>query len=467
MALSTEYESTPLCASLRAGAARRDITPPVGIYNRMWGAATHDKAEGVHRPITATVIAFQATLDSPPMLLVSLDWCIVASASVLALIRDPLVAVAGGDESRVIVSCTHTHGVGIMTDDRAHLPGGDLIRPYMENTAKAVAAAAEEAIGISAKTSCMITWAEGRCGLAANRDMPDPAADRILCGYNPAGESDDTLLVGRITSTLTGQIVATIVNYACHPTTLAWDNKLASPDYVGAMRDTVERHTGEAPCLFLQGASGELAPSQQYIGDVSIADRHGRRLGFAVLSTLESMLPPGEKLVYSGPVESGAPLAAWKTESFNPGSEIECARIHAELPLKPLPSPEELDRKTLDSDDRVLSERLRRRIELIRGLGGSSAYRMPVWFWRMGTSIVVAQSAEPYSDFQTALRSRFKYLAVAVVNVANGANGYLHPSELADSDIYQVWQSPFGPDSLAILIDACGNQIAAMTDAAQ
>ena len=79
---------------------------------------------------------------------------------------------------------------------------------------------------------------------------------------------DDTVVVARITSGL-GTTLATIVNYACHPTTLAWENKLLSPDYIGAMRQTVEATT-QAPCLFLQGASGELAPAEQYTGDTAV-----------------------------------------------------------------------------------------------------------------------------------------------------------------------------------------------------
>jgi hypothetical protein len=39
-----------------AGVARGDITPPVGIYHRMWGTATHDRSTGVHQPLTATVL---------------------------------------------------------------------------------------------------------------------------------------------------------------------------------------------------------------------------------------------------------------------------------------------------------------------------------------------------------------------------------------------------------------------------
>src|SRR4051812_37167032 len=43
----------------QAGVSRGDITPPVGIYHRMWGAAMHDRATGVHRPLLATLLWLQ------------------------------------------------------------------------------------------------------------------------------------------------------------------------------------------------------------------------------------------------------------------------------------------------------------------------------------------------------------------------------------------------------------------------
>ena len=46
-------------SQVRFAAARADITPPLGIYWRMWGAATHDHATGVHRPLTATAGVFE------------------------------------------------------------------------------------------------------------------------------------------------------------------------------------------------------------------------------------------------------------------------------------------------------------------------------------------------------------------------------------------------------------------------
>src|SRR6266508_4256419 len=61
-----------------------DITPPVGIYHRMWGAAKHDRATGVHRPLRATVAAFAAAdapLSSPEtrQILLALDHCVLGA----------------------------------------------------------------------------------------------------------------------------------------------------------------------------------------------------------------------------------------------------------------------------------------------------------------------------------------------------------------------------------------------------
>ena len=40
----------------RIGIARVDITPPVGIPARNWGAAKHEIADSIHRPLTLTAL---------------------------------------------------------------------------------------------------------------------------------------------------------------------------------------------------------------------------------------------------------------------------------------------------------------------------------------------------------------------------------------------------------------------------
>lgn len=457
----------------RAGVARRDVTPPVGIYNRMWGAATHDTATGVHRPITATALALwsrEAGAEAAaPLLLISLDWCHLAHEGDRAALMSPLIELVGGDAARVILACTHTHGVGFINSARIDQPGGELIRPYLDTVRDRLREAATEAIERARTTPATLTWAMGRCALAANRDLPDPdpQRERDLVGFNPQArdQADDALLVGRVTRDVDDRPLATIVNYACHPTTLAWENTKLSPDYVGAMRELVESATAHAPCLFLQGASGELAPAHQYVGDPAVADGHGRAVGHAVLGVLASMLPPRRALVHERTVESGAPLAVWRPEAFEPPRAWHAMKVDVELPLKSMPTLEAIDRELAGCADRAQAERLRRRRELVEKVGSGPHCAMPLWVWRLGDAVLVAQCNEAYSDLQRELRAAFGSGAgggaVAVMNVANGACGYLYPRRVAERDIYPVWQSPFAPGALEVLIERAREAIAA------
>ncbi|MCI0699917.1 MAG: hypothetical protein L0241_02405, partial [Planctomycetia bacterium] len=265
----------------RVGFARADITPPVGIYHRMWGAALHDRATGVHRPITATVLCLESLDGKHRQFVVGLDFCVL-DGSEFANIRRHVNPAAPDD---VLVSLSHTHGVAWMSRARSHLPGGELLDPYLDRVAETCETLSKQAL--NALRLATILYGTGRCSLAAHRDFPDTVSKQVVCGFNPAGHADDTLLVAKAVADDTGETLGTIVNYACHPTTLAWENTLISPDYVGSMREVIEQHTS-APCLFLQGASGDLGPRDGYVGDVSVADRNGLQVGFSALSALEA-----------------------------------------------------------------------------------------------------------------------------------------------------------------------------------
>src|SRR5438067_9323274 len=88
----------------RFGIARCDITPPVGIYHRMWGAATHDRATGVHKPLLATGMWVGPVGDGgEPQLLIALDHCILDRAEI-DRIREKAGAAAGLDPEQVLVA---------------------------------------------------------------------------------------------------------------------------------------------------------------------------------------------------------------------------------------------------------------------------------------------------------------------------------------------------------------------------
>ena len=440
----------------RIGVAREDITSPVGIYARNWGAALQDAAEGVHRPLTATAITIQSDVQEPPLVLVSLDLGWWRSYRDERVVRDFLLEALNLGAERLMLSFTHTHSGPVLCREDADKPGGALIAPYLDFLRNKALSAISNAL--SSAVPAALEWSYGKCSLAQNRDLRDPDQDRFLSGFNPQGVPDDTLLVGRVTAA-DGRMLATLVNYACHPTTLAWQNRLLSPDFVGAMRELVEANTDGAHCLYLQGASGELAPREQYTADTSIADANGRQLGFAVLSTLTGMLPAGAMLTYRGAVESGAPLALWERERRDGANSLTAVRVEVELPLQPLPTLTELNAQIAASDDRVQIERLDRKRRIREGVGDGGTTSMPVWIWQVGEALFVGHPNEAYSQLQTELRRRFPGRPIAAMNVVNGHFGYLPPAHLYGEDLYPVWQTPFGPGSLETLIEACADSI--------
>jgi hypothetical protein len=355
------------------------------------------------------------------------------------------------EPGNLIFALSHTHSAPLLIDADDALPGSGLHREWIKELFGSIVCTARQAL--ERRFLGTIDWHAGRCDLAANRDCPDPnpSRKRIVCGYNPDGNPDDALLVGRITDA-TGRVRATLVNYACHPTTLAWENAAISPDYVGAMRETIQQATN-APALFLQGNSGELAPRYQYVRDPEVADRHGRKLGFAALATLNGMEPPGAQLSYAGVVESGASLAVWNHEPDEPSHALRAIRSAVSLPLKNWPSAEELEKQRRECSDRALEERLRRKLTIRLGIGNGSTFELPVHVWRIGDAVLVGSCCEAYSVLQRELRRQFAETTIVCMNLINGSIGYLPPAELYDADVYTVWQTPFDRGSYERLLE--------------
>jgi Neutral/alkaline non-lysosomal ceramidase, N-terminal len=438
----------------RFGVATRDVTPPVGIYARSWGAATHEIARGVHRPFAATAAVLAPLAgDEPTLALVAVDLGWFQYLPDAHALRATILRDTGLDETALLLNMSHTHSGANVNSQLADKPGVELIQPYVEDLTGQIREAILEAR--DALTPAWVTYGTGRCALATNRDLWDDEAQRFAAGYNPGAPADDTLLVARVTGE-GGEPRATLFNYACHPTTLAWENRLLSPDYIGAAREVLESAFG-VPALFFQGASGDLAPRDDYVGDTAVADRNGRQLGYAAAAALESLPPPGTDFVYTGIVASGANLGTWEYQPCDAGqlraSQQLAARVgNVELRRKEdIGVVEALSGATPDSVQE--QEKALRRRFLSEALGDDPVYTMPIWAWRLGGALLVAVPNEPYSVFQVELRQRFAGTPVLVLGVTNSTLGYLPPRETYGTGLYQEQQSPFAPGCLEQTIE--------------
>src|SRR5207244_8623634 len=97
----------------RAAIARCDITPPRGIYHRMWGAATHDCATGVHRPLLATLLWLEPESGdaSQALIIVALDHCILDGRDIQQ-IEQSVANAASVQAKQVSITLSHTHAAG-------------------------------------------------------------------------------------------------------------------------------------------------------------------------------------------------------------------------------------------------------------------------------------------------------------------------------------------------------------------
>ena len=464
----------------RASVGRCDITPPIGIYHRMWGAALHDRATGVHRPLEATLLWLEpeAPATGPPQIILSLDHCILDAAEMMN-IRESIASATGVPYANIQVALSHTHGSGWMSRTRSHLPGGEAIGPYLDHLAVRLTQLAEETRPRAEAAS--IVYGIGRCNLAAHRDFWDVERATFACGFNPEGPADDTLLVGRVTN-LSGKPLATLVNYACHPTTLAWENTLISPDWVGAMREVIETHEG-VHCLFLQGASGDLGPREGFVGDPAVADRNGRQVGFAVLSTLATLPPAGTEYRYAGPVISGATIGTWNHEPLTEHELDEKAawqwgQLTVQLPYRhDLPTIEHTtaerdhwmieESKAIETGDekqirncRAQIEQRTRQLTRLNALVHGDTYPITLHLGIFGDAIWIFVPGELYQAFQTTLRERFAPRPVIVTTLTNDWQpGYIPPASTYGYGIYQEIIAATAPGCMELLIESISRRI--------
>lgn len=445
----------------RIGVARTMITPAGDAPINNWGAARRTAATGLHSDLTATVLTI-TRLDSaasarPDLVLVALDLGWWRTPSAADALQRQVARSAGVEPHRVLVSLSHTHAGPAIDPDAVDQTASASVADYLQTLADRVSTAATDA----ARTAepAVLEWGRGSCDLARVRDQWLELEHRYVCGFDPDGDPDPTLLVGRIVADQPDsdgdRLQAVIVNYACHPTTLGPENSEISADYPAVARDLVEARCA-APMIFLQGASGDLAPRRQYETGSAAVQANGEQLGFAVLATLAGMLPTRTRLINTAIVESGAPLGIWRPEPDAPSTRMGLRHDQVAVPRNPLAG------RWGSADglsDAAKAERERRNGQ-IESLSGRTEHSMPLAVCRLGEVALVATAGEPYSVLQRDLRSTFSDRPIVVLNLTGGAHhGYLPPAEAYRDELYQVWQTPAGRGSLERVRDASAKLI--------
>src|SRR5215831_10407358 len=98
----------------RAAVGRADVTPPVGIHHRFWGAARHDRATGVHRPLLADVLVLAPSRGSDsPVVRVQLD-LLGLTAGQQTELTGAVAEAAGVPPEAMLIAYSHSHSSAML-----------------------------------------------------------------------------------------------------------------------------------------------------------------------------------------------------------------------------------------------------------------------------------------------------------------------------------------------------------------
>jgi hypothetical protein len=263
-------------ATLKAGVARVDITPPPGLPMYGYFARTQ-LSTGTLDPLWARVLVLEA--GERRVALVTLDLGRTFGPTWMARLREAARKSSG--LAFLLVTASHTHAGPNLLDEYPadQLPAWETAA--LEKIAKAIDEASHRTLAARLGTGY------GQVYIGYNRRRVNPDGTVTMFWQNPTklptAPIDPRVSILRV-DTVEGNPLAILVNYACHPVVFGPDNLQYSADFVGVMAKTVEQAFGGQPlCLFLQGADGDINPyfatTRLEDGAVKWRDWTGEQLG--------------------------------------------------------------------------------------------------------------------------------------------------------------------------------------------
>lgn len=214
----------------------------------------------IHDPVEMNAVAiWQGEL--PPIVLFSFDLLYPGQAVINAVLE----SVPGIPAENVLIAATHTHAAPMTDDAKPALgsPDDDYVRTLTDTIRREAALLLDPENREPVTLETSYEYADH----SVNRRRRFPlyfsdgrlTRNAVIVAPDPSGPTDETVAIATLRGA-TGQPVAVLWNYACHP--VGFPNpRTISAHFPGTVRRRIREHTGEdTAVLFFQGFSGDTRP---------------------------------------------------------------------------------------------------------------------------------------------------------------------------------------------------------------
>jgi neutral ceramidase len=357
-------------------AERTVVTPDKPMWMSGYASRT-GPAEGAEIDLWAKAAVFQAA-DGKKLILVTLDLVGIDRDTSQAVCKR-IMAKHQLSREAIALSVSHTHCGPVVGKNLRSMYFFDdaqakLVDEYTDALPGKILKAVDGAVAnLEAMT---LSWATGTSGFVVNRrenkeaEVPVLREKGLLKG--PV-DHDVPVLAARDGK---GNLKGIVFGYACHATVMAYMKW--SGDYPGfAMLDVEKAHPG-AVAMFFAGCGADQNPLPRR--QVELARNYGKQLADSVEAVLAKPMKP---------------LAPEFTASYR---EID-------LPLKEVPTREELIKQSLAADKFIAARARMLLKQLDAGHDIPASYPYPVQTWRLGQDLaLVTLGGEVVVDYSLRLK---------------------------------------------------------------
>lgn len=281
-----QRDPRPPAASLRAGAARVDITPSPDAALPMSGYAGRKEGfKGIHDELSVRAVVVDDGRAQAALIACEV---IGLSHAFVAEMTERVARDAGIPREHILLAAVHTHAAPALGTYNEPADGDVAARraAYVRKLEDAILGAVR---GAQANLQpAKMGFGTGKVTVNMNRRAPDGEGGWML-GNNPEGVSDKTVAVIKF-ETASGEPLAIFSNYAVHATVLGPANMQISGDLAGATSRFVEKHYGgRVVAPWTSGAAGDQDPIYRVGTDFRNVAALGRLLGEEVIRVADAI----------------------------------------------------------------------------------------------------------------------------------------------------------------------------------